>query len=101
MELHRLRQLRSGIVNSARTRAAPHRDHAAYCTEPARLSPAEQAGGRWNFTAPRTHSAGLNRSLSHALLEPASQTAVPMPTDGFDGSSTQRQAASCVHKGLE
>lgn len=92
-----LRETRSRIINSASTRVAPHRDHAAYCTEPARLSPVEQAGRRWNFTALRTHSAGLKRRLSYALLEPAWQ----MPTDGFDGSSAQRQAASCVLQGLQ
>lgn len=96
-----LREPRSRIINSASTRVAPHRDHAAYCTEPARLSPAEQAGRRWNFTALRTHSAGLKRRLSYVLLEPAWQTPVPMPTDGFDGSSAQRQAASCVLQGLQ
>lgn len=71
----RWRQWRSRIAHSVSTRAAPHRDCAARCTEPA---------GRWGFT----HTAGLHRSLSHTIPGPAT------PANGLEGSSTQRKGRS-------
>lgn len=103
-ELHRARDSRRLGSRPARVEGSttPRPRCILHRARQALAQAAEHSGRRWNFTAPRTRSAGLHQGLSHAPREPGSRAPTPVPTEGApDGSSAGRRAASCAHEGLQ